>query len=164
MTNVPLQEKLLSTVHTYLVYKPEGSTDYKILCHINSFPSPDGGIPSSVYSKNLSSRTPRSAEGWYEDDSSAMPFTADYDLKTYKALKALEGEVYDFGIWIGGTENTDASTGKVTATPTGEYGKFQGKGTIVVSKDEGETDGFQTMSLQVNKISPWTEVSTTEPA
>ena len=156
-----IQGALLSTVHTYLMVGTTSgsSTTWARLCDINSFPSPDGGLASAVYSKNLSSRTPKSAQGWYEDDSSAMDFTADYDLTTYKDLKTIEaaGAVGQYAIWIGGTETTDATTGQTTISPTGSYGKFTGYGTLSVSKDGGETDGFQTMTVRINKTAPWTE-------
>lgn len=159
--SVTIQGSLLSTVHTYLMVgtTANNSTTWEQLCDINSFPSPDGGLASAVYSKNLSSRTPKSAQGWYEDDSSAMDFTADYDKTTYTDLKTIEagGAIGHYAIWIGGTESTDATTGNVTITPSGTYGKFAGYGTLSVSKDGGETDGFQTMTIRINKTGPWAE-------
>lgn len=156
------QGNLLSTVHTYLMKGTVSgtSTSWAMLCDINSFPSPDGGSADNVYSKNLSERTPKATTGWYSEDSSAMEFTADYDLKTYTDLKALESETTGFyALWIGGTE-TVGNDGTVTVTPTGTYGKFEGKATLTVSKDGGETDGFQTMTIKLSKISAWAQTAT----
>lgn len=149
------QGQLLSTVHTYLMKgtsSGQGSMTWAMLCDINSFPSPDGGMADAVYSKNLSSRTPKATTGWYSEDSSAMEFAADYDSTTYDDLKEIEesGAQGDYAIWIGGTENSDG-----TITPTGSAGKFSGKGTLSVSKDGGETDGIQTMTIRVSKTAPW---------
>lgn len=151
------QGELLSTVHTYLM-SGSGTTTltWTMLCDINSFPSPDGGMADAVYSKNLSSRTPKATTGWYSEDSSAMEFAADYDATTYDELKAIEaaGNVGNYAIWIGGTE-TVGTDGTVTITPSGDKGKFSGKGTLSVSKDGGETDGIQTMTIRISKTAPW---------
>ena len=151
------QGALLSTVHTYLM-QGTGTTSltWTMLCDINSFPSPDGGMADAVYSKNLSSRTPKATTGWYSEDSSAMEFAADYDKTTYTELKTIEtgGAGGDYSIWIGGTE-TVGTDGTVTITPSGDKGKFTGKGTLSVSKDGGETDGIQTMTIRISKSAPW---------
>lgn len=155
------QGALLSTVHTYLM-QGTGTTSlsWSMLCDINSFPSPDGGMADAVYSKNLSSRTPKATIGWYSEDSSSMDFAADYDATTYTELKTIEaaGTVGNYSIWIGGTETVGAD-GTITITPSGTYGKFTGKGTLSVSKDGGETDGIQTMTIRISKTAPWAKES-----
>lgn len=85
-----------------------------------------------------------------------MEFAADYDKTTYSDLKTIEtaGTAGDYSIWIGGTE-TVGTDGTVTITPNGSYGKFTGKGTLSVSKDGGETDGIQTMTIRISKTAPW---------
>lgn len=151
------QGALLSTVHTYLMQGTgTGTLTWAMLCDINSFPSPDGGMADAVYSKNLSSRTPKATTGWYSEDSSAMEFAADYDETTYTELKTIEagGTAGHYAIWIGGTE-TVGSDGTVTITPSGSEGKFSGMGTLSVSKDGGETDGIQTMTIRISKTAPW---------
>lgn len=152
------QGSLLSTVHTYLMQGTTAgtSTTWAMLCDINSFPSPDGGMADAVYSKNLSSRTPKATTGWYSEDSSSMEFAADYDKTTYSDLKTIEtaGTAGDYSIWVGGTE-TVGTDGTVTITPNGSHGKFTGKGTLSVSKDGGETDGIQTMTIRISKTAPW---------
>lgn len=155
------QGQLLSTAHTYLMVGTGTSTlTWSMLCDINSFPSPDGGMSDPVYSKNLSSRTPKATTGWYSEDSSSMEFAADYDLTTYTELKALEGTVGNYGVWIGGTETVDPQDpDTIIITPTGSEGKWQGTGSLTVSKDGGETDGIQTMTIRISKASPWVEVS-----
>lgn len=157
------QGQLLSTVHTYLMVGTGTNTiTWAMLCDINSFPSPDGGIADAVYSKNLSQRTPKATTGWYSDESSSMEFAADYDKKTYTDLKALENTEGNYAIWIGGTEEvtTGGDAGRITSvTPTGSEGKWAGKGILSVSKDGGETDGIQTMAIRISKTTPWVEVS-----
>ena len=156
---VTRQGALLSAVHTYLMIKPSGGSAYELLCDVNTAPSPDGGIPDAVYSKNLSQRTPKSTQGWYTDDSSRMEFEADYDKTTYTDLLALAGSVQSLGIWFGGTEVVDPTTGETTVTPTGSEGKWQGTGTIAVSVGESETDGLRTMTIAIDKVTPFAFVS-----
>lgn len=55
-------------------------------------------------------------------------FTCNYTAADFATLAALKGTEVDVAIWFGGTE--DASTHVVT--PTGDKGKFTGKGYIDV--------------------------------
>jgi hypothetical protein len=70
-------------------------------------------------------------------------FTLNYDSDTYDAIKALEGTEQDLSMWFG--DSFDSATNSYT--PTGEYGKFTGKGYLYVTPNGGDVNAVRDMTV-----------------
>ena len=81
----------------------------------------------------------------------AKTFTLNYDSTTYDNIKTLEGQELDLSMWFGDT--FDSATN--TYNPTGEYGKFTGKGYLYVTPNGGEVNGVRDMTVTLAVTVPF---------
>jgi hypothetical protein len=81
----------------------------------------------------------------------AKSFTLNYDSDTYDAIKALEGTEQDLSMWFGDT--FDSATN--TYTPTGENGKFTGKGYLYVTPNGGDVNAVRDMTVTLAVTVPF---------
>jgi hypothetical protein len=81
----------------------------------------------------------------------AKSFTLNYDSTVYDTIKALEGQEQNLSMWFGDTY--DAATN--TYTPTGEYGKFTGKGYLYVTPNGGEVNAVRDMTVTLAVTAPF---------
>ena len=86
----------------------------------------------------------------------AKTFTLNYDSTTYDTIKALEGQELNLSMWFGDT--FDSSTN--TYNPTGEYGKFTGKGYLYVTPNGGEVNGVRDMTVTLAVTVPFVKETT----
>ena len=114
----------LSTIYTFLMHKASGQEDYAKLVDITDFPDLRPA-PETIEVTTMSVDTRQYILGL--KDSSDRTFTFNYDENDFDTLKALEGQVLDLAVWIGGTKSGE------TVTPTGAHGKIAFKGMISVS-------------------------------
>lgn len=110
----------ISTYKIFLMKK--GTSDYAKLIDIKDYPDL-GGSPENLDTTTLSDKMKTGIPGIQESD--ALEFTANYTLKDYLTLKALEGEDVGYAVWFGGTEAADG-----TVTPTGSDGKYEFNGAL----------------------------------
>lgn len=83
--------------------------------------------------------------------SETKAFTLNYDADVYDSIKALEKQELDLSEWLGDTY--DATTN--TYTPTGEYGKFTGKGYLFVSLNGGDVNTVRDMTVTLAVTVPF---------
>lgn len=75
--------------------------------------------------------------------SDAKTFTLNYEDEVYDTIKGLEGQELNLSMWFG--DSFDSSTNAYT--PTGEYGKFTGKGYLYVTPNGGDVNGVREMTV-----------------
>ncbi len=88
--------------------------------------------------------------------SDAKTFTLNYDSDVYDTIKALEGTELNLSMWFG--DSYSSSTG--TYTPTGEYGKFTGKGYLYVTPNGGDVNAVREMTVTLAVTVPFVKEST----
>lgn len=81
----------------------------------------------------------------------AKQFTLNYDATIYDAIKALEGTEQNLSMWFGDT--FDSATN--TYTPTGENGKFTGKGYLYVTPNGGDVNAVRDMTVTLAVTVPF---------
>lgn len=142
----------ISTYKTFLMYKPEsGDSTYNKLIDIKSFPDL-GGAPETLETTTLSDPMQTNILGIQSLDT--LEFTANYTLNDFQTLKALEGTEHDFAVWLGGTEPVAGGNGK--ATPTGNEGKFEFKGSLSVYPVGGGVNAVVDMNISIAASTPIT--------
>lgn len=132
----------LSTIYTFLMHKASSSSEYTKLMDITGAPALRPA-PEMIDVSDLSHDTHLYIPGM--KDTNDRAFSANYDPTVFNTLKGMEGSVHDFAVWLGGTPNASGGT----VTPTGDKGKFEFSGYPVISKDEAEVGGAQTMTLTI---------------
>ena len=135
----------ISTYKSFLMYKK--SSTWEKLIDIKSFPDL-GGAPELLETTTLSDSMTTNLMGIQSLD--ALEFECNYTLEDYTKLKAMEGTVADFAVWLGGTE-----TGGV-ATPTGADGKFAFKGQLSVYVNGGGVNEVVNMTVSIAASTPIT--------
>lgn len=128
----------ISTYKTYLMYKPEGASDYENLCPIKNFPDL-GGDPERVDVTTLSDAIRKYVMG--VQDLSSFNFNANYIAADYEKIQALTGKQTEFAIWVG------ATTSGGVDTPTGANGKWEWTGDIMCYKAGGDVNAAQDMTI-----------------
>ena len=78
-------------------------------------------------------------------------FTCNYDSDVYDTIKGLEGQELNLSMWFGDT--FDSATN--TYTPTGEYGKFTGKGYLYVTPNGGDVNAVRDMTVTLAVTVPF---------
>lgn len=131
-----------NTYNTLLKYKKsnEVAGSFTELVTIKDFPDL-GGSPEQLETTTLKDKAQTYINGI--QSMSALEFTANYDLVTYKTIKALEGEKLDFELWFGNKGN-------------GEDGIFQWSGDLVVWVTGKGVNEVKEMNIS---IAPNTEVT-----
>ena len=135
----------ISTYKSFLMHKK--SSTYEKLIDIKSFPDL-GGAPELLETTTLSDGMTTNIMGIQSLD--ALEFECNYTLEDYTKLKALEGTVTDFAVWLGGS----VSNGVVT--PTGSDGKFEFKGQLSVYVNGGGVNEVVNMTVSIAASTPIT--------
>ena len=78
-------------------------------------------------------------------------FTCNYDSDVYDTIKGLEGQELNLSMWFGDTYDS----GTNTYTPTGEYGKFTGKGYLYVTPNGGDVNAVRDMTVTLAVTVPF---------
>lgn len=133
----------ISTYKIFLMMKKEQA--YEKLVDIKDFPDL-GGAPEMLETTTLSDKMQTYIPGIQSID--ALEFTANYTLKDYKALKALEGTEHDFAVWFGGIEEGGV------LTPKGDDGKFAFKGSLSVFPEGSGTNEVVDMKITIAPSTP----------
>lgn len=133
-------------ISTYKIFLMKKNADaYEKLIDIKSFPDL-GGSPENLETTTLSDGMQTYIPGIQSLD--ALEFEANYTKEDYTKLKAMEGEQGDYAVWFGGTV-----TGGV-ATPTGEHGKFEFKGSLSVFPVGGGVNEVVGMTISIAPATP----------
>lgn len=111
----------ISTYCVFLMHKGASESAYSKLVDIKEFPDL-GGDPEMLETTTLSDKMQTYIAGIQSLD--GLNFVTNYDLTSFKKLKALEGKTEKYAVWFGGTENDG------TLTPTGSDGKFSFDGQL----------------------------------
>lgn len=113
----------ISTYMTFLMVKTSAQGSWTKVCPIKSY-GDLGGDPEKIDTTTLENSVRTSINGIQDADS--VTFTHNYLADDFTAVKALEGHIYEYAVWFGGTK--DASTGVIT--PTGANGKVSWEGEL----------------------------------
>lgn len=100
-----------------------GTLTWAKLVDIKEFPDL-GAAPEPIETTTLSDFARTYIPGI--ENTEQKTFTCNYTPEDYATLAALKGEIQNVSIWFGGTETAGV------VTPTGDKGKFTGKGYIDV--------------------------------
>ena len=87
--------------------------------------------------------------------SDAKTFTLNYEDEVYDTIKDLEGQELNLSMWFGDSFNSSTNT----YTPTGEYGKFTGKGYLYVTPNGGDVNGVREMTVTLAVTVPFVKES-----
>ena len=87
--------------------------------------------------------------------SDAKTFTLNYEDEVYDTIKGLEGQELNLSMWFGDSFNSSTNT----YTPTGEYGKFTGKGYLYVTPNGGDVNGVREMTVTLAVTVPFVKES-----
>lgn len=145
------------TYKTFLMYKPAGSSSsWTKLIDIKD--TPDGIISQKemVDVTTLSDPERVFTEGIGEGASDGLPFTCNYSLDDIQTIEGLKDQELDFALWLGGT---DPATIGGKATPTGDLGKFGGKGKVDYYLPGGGINDARDMIVTITKTSAWTRIT-----
>ena len=135
----------ISTYKSFLMHKK--SSTWEKLIDIKSFPDL-GGSPELLETTTLSDGMTTNIMGIQSLD--ALEFECNYTKEDYTKLKAMEGTVTDFAVWLGGTESAG------TVTPTGSDGKFEFKGQLAVFVNGGGVNEVVNMTVSIAASTPIT--------
>lgn len=130
----------ISTYKVFLMKKGDTGDTWSKLVDIKEFPDL-GGEPEMLETTTLSDKMQTYIAGIQSLD--GLTFTANYDMATFKTLKALEGKNASYAVWFGGTE----AAGVVT--PTGVNGKFSFDGELSVYPNGGGVNEVVGMTVSI---------------
>ena len=130
----------ISTYKVFLMKKGDTGDTWSKLVDIKEFPDL-GGEPEMLETTTLSDKMQTYIAGIQSLD--GLTFTANYDMTTFKTLKALEGKNASYAVWFGGTE----AAGVVT--PTGVNGKFSFDGELSVYPNGGGVNEVVGMTVSI---------------
>lgn len=137
----------ISTYKVFLMKKGDTGDTWSKLVDIKEFPDL-GGEPEMLETTTLSDPMQTYIAGIQSLD--GLTFTANYDMTTFKTLKALEGKKTSYAVWFGGTE----AAGVVT--PTGSNGKFSFDGELSVYPTGGGVNEVVGMTISIAPSTPIT--------
>ena len=144
----------ISTIGSHFMYKASSTAEWTELFKFKT--SPDlQSAPEVLDTTTQADHARTSVLGLEGND--AKTFTLNYDAAVYDTIKGLEGTAYDVAEWLGDTYD---STNKVY-TPTGSYGKFEGKAYMTVTKNGGEVNAVHDMTVTLAMVVPFVKVPTT---
>jgi len=138
----------ISTYQTYLMVKTSSGGSYSKVVDIKSYPDMIGS-PNMLDATTLSNAQQIQIAG-IAQVGDGFQFTANYTKENYAAVKALEGNQYDYALWIGGT---------TLGVPDGHNGKFSWTGDVRAGFPGKGVDEVQDMSITA---SPSTDVTWSE--
>lgn len=134
----------ISTYRVFLMESADSSV-YNKLLDIKSFPDL-GGDPEMLETTTLSNNMQTFIAGILSMD--ALSFEANYDMETFKKLKAMEGQTKHFAVWFGGTGDGES------LTPTGAHGKFKFDGQLSVYPTGGGVNEVIGMNVTIAPSTP----------
>jgi len=129
-------EVAISTYQTYWMYRTTSSGTYEKVIDIKDY----GDLiatPNMLDATTLSHSREIQIAG-VARGGDGVPLTANYTLENYSKVKALEGNQYDYAIWLGG--NTSGE-------PDGHNGKFSWTGDVKCGFPGKGVDEVQDMTI-----------------
>ena len=137
----------ISTQHSYFMYKV--STTWTKLFDFKNDPD-EATAPDQLETTTQSDNIKTYIEGL--QDNPQKQYTLNYDLATYRAIKALKGVEQDVAEWFGA-----ASDG---ITPDGHDGKFAGKGYLDVYWNGGDVNTVRNMTVTLTMTKAFADDTT----
>lgn len=142
------------TYKSFLMVKGEGTgATYSKVVDIKDYPD-ILGAPENVETTTLSDPARTYIDGIKGTDGN-MDFTANYDLPAVQAIEDLMGEEHDFALWFGGTDGTAGAE----ATPTGDLGKFGGKGKISYTVSGKGVNDVREIVIHITPTTAWARIT-----
>lgn len=130
----------ISTVHSYFMKGSatgaSGITSWEKLFDFKTDPD-QSSAPEPLQTTTQSDNAHTYIPGLRSNEQ--KQYTLNYDLVTYKAIKALEGQELDVAEWFGA-----AADG---ITPDGHDGKYAGKGYLDVFWNGGDVNNVRNMTV-----------------
>lgn len=117
---------------------------YEKLCDIKSFSDLEKA-PDNLDTTTMSDPARTFILGIQESEN--ITFSLNYDLAVYHRIKALAYQIQYLSVWFGG----DLVNG--VAVPSGSEGKFSFEGYIAITKDGGNVNEVQNMTLTISPSS-----------
>lgn len=142
----------ISTYKVFLMKKGDTGETWSKLVDIKEFPDL-GGAPEMLETTTLSDKMQTYIAGIQSLD--GLSFISNYDMATFKTLKALEGKKASYAVWFGGTESSG------TVTPDGSDGKFSFDGELSVYPVGGGVNEVVDMNITIAPSTPITFVDET---
>jgi len=139
------------TYLSFLMVKGTGSTYTKVV-DIKDYPdllAPRENVETTTLTDGARTYIP----GLQNVDGS-MDFTANYDMAAVTALEALQNEQKEYAVWFGGTEVAGTDP-----TPTGELGKFGGKGVLSYTVSGKGVNDVREIVVHITPSSPWARIT-----
>lgn len=133
-----------STYQTYLMYRTSSSGSYSKLIDIKDYPDMIGD-PNMLDATTLSDGMEKQIPGIIRLGD-GFQFTANYTPTNFTKVKALENNIYDYALWLGGS---------TAGEPDGHNGKFAWSGDVRVGFPGKGVDEVQDMTIT---ITPTTDV------
>ncbi len=135
----------ISTYKVFLMKKGDTGDTWSKLVDIKEFPDL-GGEPEMLETTTLSDNMQTYIAGIQSLD--GLSFSANYDMTTFKTLKALEGKKASYAVWFGGAELSG------TVTPDGSNGKFSFDGELSVYPVGGGVNEVVGMTITIAPSTP----------
>lgn len=135
----------ISTYKVFLMHKGASESAYTKLIDIKEFPDL-GGDPEMLETTTLSDKMQTYIAGIQSLD--GLNFVTNYDLTSFKKLKALEGKTEKYAVWFGGTESDG------TLTPTGSDGKFSFDGQLTAYPTGGGVNEVVDTNITIAPSTP----------
>lgn len=135
----------ISTYKVFLMKKGDTGDTWSKLVDIKEFPDL-GGEPEMLETTTLSDNMQTYIAGIQSLD--GLSFSANYDMTTFKTLKALEGKKASYAVWFGGMEVSG------TVTPDGSNGKFSFDGELSVYPVGGGVNEVVGMTITIAPSTP----------
>ena len=137
----------ISTQHSYFMYKV--STTWTKLFDMKN-DADEATAPEQLEVTTQSSLAKEYIEGL--QDNPRKQYTANYDLPTYRKIKALKGQEQDVAEWFGASSDG--------INPDGHDGKFSGKGFLDVYWNGGDANTVRNMTITLTMTKPFADDST----
>lgn len=141
------------TYMSFLMVEGTGST-YTKVADIKDYPD-ILSAPEIVETTTLSDGARTYNDGLRGTDGN-MDFTANYDLTTVTAIEALMGEEKSYALWFGGTESQTAGE---DPTPSGNLGKFGGKGKISYTVSGKGVNDVREIVIHITPTTAWARIT-----
>lgn len=125
-----------STYQTYLMYRTTSSGTYTKLIDIKDYPDMLGD-PNMLNCETLSDKQEKKIPGILRIGD-GFPFTANYTPTNFSTVRGLEGNQYDYALWLGGTS---------AGVPDGHNGKFSWTGDVKAGFSGKGVDEVQEMTI-----------------
>lgn len=139
------------TYKSFLMVKK--NTAYTKLVDIKDYPD-ILAAPENVETTTLSDAARTYIDGISGADGN-MDFTVNYDMDAVEAIEGVMGSIQDIAVWFGGTDGTAGAD----PTPTGDLGKFGGKGKISYTISGKGVNEVREIVVHVTPTSAWARIT-----